>query len=140
MASLTPQLILSHQPIAAPGLDFADEEGAEATFLGAVRGSENGQAITGIDYTAYEPMAMKLLVAACEQATSEHGPHRVLIQHRLGFVAACEPSILIRVWTRHSALAFDLCRWYLHRVKTTVPIWKRIVLAVDGSTHSASAV
>jgi molybdopterin synthase catalytic subunit len=42
-------------------------------------------------------------------------------------VAAEEPSIVIRVRTKHSAEAFDLCRWYLKAIKTRVPIWKKPV-------------
>ena len=122
-----PPFILSTEPITVSRLDFASEEGAEAQFLGAVRGSEEGVSIAGIDYTAYLPMAEKMLREVTDRALAEHGEHRVFIQHRLGFVAVCEPSILIRVWTKHSSQAFDLCRWYLKEIKTTVPIWKRIV-------------
>ena len=121
--------LLSHAPILPDAPAFAQEEGAEVQFLGAVRGVEDGKPITGIDYTAYAPMAEKMLAELCARGTREHGPHRVFLQHRLGFVAAEEPSILIRVQTKHSAEAFDLCRWYLKEIKTTVPIWKRAVFA-----------
>ena len=108
---------------------FLPEEGAEVQFLGTVRGVEDGRAISGIDYTAYLPMAEKMLNDLAERGRGEHGPHRLFIQHRLGFVAAEEVSILIRVCTKHSAEAFDLCRWYLKEIKTSVPIWKRAVFA-----------
>jgi molybdopterin synthase catalytic subunit len=124
-----PQFLLSTAPITAAAIDFASEEGAEAQFLGAVRGSEDGRPIAGIDYTAYLPMAEKMLHDVAARALAQHGQHRVFIQHRLGFVATRQPSILIRVWTKHSAQSFDLCRWYLQEIKTTVPIWKRIVTA-----------
>ena len=127
MAAAT--FLLSHEPIAPAVPTFAPEEGAEVQFLGTVRGSEGGRSITGIDYTAYTPMAEKMLAELCARGTHQHGPHRVFLQHRLGFVAAEEPSIVIRVQTKHSAEAFDLCRWYLQDVKTTVPIWKRAVFA-----------
>jgi len=91
----------------------ASEEGAEVQFLGSVRGSEDGRPISGIDYTAYVPMAEKMLASFASAAPRRHGPHRVFLQHRLGFVAAEEPSIVIRVHTKHSAEAFDLRRWYL---------------------------
>lgn len=122
-----PVIILSEEPIRTTQSVFQPEEGAEVQFLGMVRGLEDGRAISGIDYTAYRPMAEKMLQALVERGAAEHGPHRVFIQHRLGFVAAEEPSIVIRVQTKHSAEAFDLCRWYLKEVKTTVPIWKRAV-------------
>lgn len=127
MASAT--FLLSHAPITPAAPAFAPGEGAEVQFLGTVRGIEDGRPISGIDYTAYVPMAEKMLAELCARGTQEHGPHRVFLQHRLGFVAAEEPSILIRVQTKHSAEAFDLCRWYLKEVKTTVPIWKRAVFA-----------
>jgi molybdopterin synthase catalytic subunit len=101
-------------------------------FLGTVRGMEDGRPISGIDYSAYLPMAEKMLGTLVEQGRLEHGPHEVFIQHRLGFVAAEQPSIVIRVRTRHSAEAFELCRWYLKQVKTRVPVWKRPVFLEAG--------
>jgi molybdopterin synthase catalytic subunit len=120
---------LSSDPIPQGATTFADGEGADVQFLGTVRGEEDGRAISGIEYSVYQPMADKELEKLCERGQREHGPHRVEIQHRLGFVAAREPSIVIRVKTRHSAEAFDLCRWYLKEVKTSVPIWKKPVFA-----------
>jgi len=121
--------LLSPDPIIDPQPSFAPEEGAEVRFLGTVRGIEDGRPITGIDYSAYLPMAEKMLAELIKHGTRDHGPHSVFIQHRLGFVAAEEPSILIRVRSKHSAESFDLCRWYLKEVKTRVPIWKRPVFA-----------
>ncbi len=114
-------------PILPAPAVFAAEEGAEVQFLGTVRGQEEGRPISGIDYSVYRPMAEKELERLCQRGQAEQPPHRVFIQHRLGFVADREPSILIRVWTKHSAEAFDICRWYLKEIKTTVPIWKKPV-------------
>lgn len=126
---MTSAVRLSREPILPTPAVFADGEGAECQFLGTVRGEEDGKVITGIEYSAYRPMADHELEQLCERGLREHGPHRVEIQHRLGFVAACEPSIIIRVKTKHSAEAFDLCRWYLKEIKTHVPIWKKPVFA-----------
>ncbi len=120
---------LSESPIIAGPTVFADGEGAETQFLGVVRGEEDGQPISGIEYSAYRPMADNELAALCERAQVEHGAHHVEIRHRLGFVPAKEPSIIIRVRTKHSALSFDLCRWYLKEIKTSVPIWKKPVFS-----------
>ncbi|WP_395733758.1 molybdenum cofactor biosynthesis protein MoaE [Prosthecobacter sp.] len=119
--------ILSADPIPTAPTEFQPGEGAEAQFLGVVRGMEDGRTISGIDYSAYLPMAEKTLQDLTTRGQREHGPHRVFIQHRLGFVTAEQPSILIRVRTKHSAESFDLCRWYLKEIKTSVPIWKRAV-------------
>lgn len=124
---MPPVFILSEDPIEPAASVFEPDEGAEVQFLGVVRGSEDGKAISGIDYSAYLPMAEKMLRELIERGERDHGPHRVFIQHRLGFVAAEQPSIIIQVRTKHSAEAFDLCRWYLKEIKTCVPIWKRAV-------------
>jgi molybdopterin synthase catalytic subunit len=116
-------------PIVPEVAVFAAEEGAEVQFLGTVRGQEEGRVITGIDYSVYRPMAEKELDRLCQRGQAEQRPHRVFIQHRLGFVADREPSILIRVQTKHSAEAFEICRWYLKEIKTSVPIWKKPVWA-----------
>lgn len=124
---MPPVVILSEEPIQIAQTVFKAGEGAEAQFLGIVRGMEDDRVISGIDYSVYLPMAEKMLQDLVERGEREHGPHRVFIQHRLGFVAAEQPSILIRVRTKHSAESFDLCRWYLKEIKTSVPIWKRAV-------------
>lgn len=119
--------LLSHDPISAVASPFSSGQGAEVRFLGVVRELEGDQTITGIDYSVYRPMAEKMLGELVAQGSAEYGPHEVFIQHRLGFVAAADPSIVIWVRTKHSAEAFDLCRWYLREVKTRVPIWKKPV-------------
>lgn len=124
---MPPVVVLSEEPIQIAQTVFKAGEGAEAQFLGVVRGMEDDRAISGIDYSAYLPMAEKTLQELVERGQSAHGPHRVFIQHRLGFVAAEQPSIIIRVRTKHSAESFELCRWYLKEIKTSVPIWKKPV-------------
>jgi len=124
---MPPVVILSEEPIQIAQTVFKAGEGSEAQFLGVVRGMEDDRAISGIDYSAYLPMAEKMLEDLVARGQREHGPHRVFIQHRLGFVAAEQPSIVIRVRTKHSAESFELCSWYLKEIKTRVPIWKRAV-------------
>ena len=127
---MPPVVILSEEPIQIAQTVFKAGEGAETQFLGVVRGMEDDKVISGIDYSAYLPMAERILQDLVERGQREHGPHRVFIQHRLGFVAAEQPSIVIRVRTKHSGESFDLCRWYLKEIKTSVPIWKKPVFAL----------
>lgn len=123
---------LTFDPIVPGPAVFDDGQGAEVQFLGTVRGEEESRPISGIEYTAYEPMAAKVLAELVERGHREHATtHAVEILHRLGFVAAREPSLLIRIRTRHSVEAFELCRWYLHEIKTKAPIWKRPVFVSD---------
>lgn len=105
--------------------------GADFRFLGVVRDLEDGRKISGIDYSCYEPMANEMLRKLCEEMATEAPDHRVLIHHRIGFVAAGVPSIVIRVLTAHSGPGFELCQEYLKRIKKTVPIWKRPVFVEE---------
>ncbi len=127
MSNLTHSFTLSPDPIESGEGVFDTTTGAHIEFLGIVRESEDGQPITGIEYEAYSPMAEKALTALGDGAREKFGPHAVSIHHRTGFVAAGEPSVVIRVATPHSAEAFAISRYYLDRLKTEVPIWKHPV-------------
>jgi molybdopterin synthase catalytic subunit len=103
----------------------SSEHGADLRFHGVVRDLEDGRTISGIEYSHYEGMALSELGRIGEAMAFEYPDHLAMIHHVTGFVAAGDASILIRVQTRHSAEAFDICREYLRRIKTTVPIWKK---------------
>lgn len=126
MSELAYQFKLSEDLIPQEPSVFAKEEGACLRFLGTVRESEQGKRIVGIEYSAYESMAIKELERLCHDfQEAGHADHRVFIQHRLGFVSAREPSIVIDVFTKHSAEGFELCQKYLAAIKKRVPIWKK---------------
>jgi molybdopterin synthase catalytic subunit len=109
---------LEVQPFLSPSL------GAQLQFLGVVRGLEEGRPISGIAYSAYEPMARSELQQILNQGATDLPAHAVFIEHRLGFVPAGQPSLRILCSSAHSAAAFEACRWYLSRIKASVPIWK----------------
>lgn len=103
------------------------KHGADIRFHGAVRDREDDREISGIDYSFYEGMALRELNRIGEAMTAEYPDHLAFVHHKVGFVAAGEASIIIRVQTAHSAEGFDISREYLARIKKTVPIWKKPV-------------
>ena len=111
-------------PVAAGG---DPSYGAEVTFQGVVRGTEDGDTISGIEYSAYRPLVERSLRELGGRAEAKFGEHRARISHRTGFVPVAEPSVDIRVSTPHSREAFEIASWYLAAVKTELPIWKRVV-------------
>ena len=127
MSELPYQISISEQSVDDFETNLATDSqyGADFRFLGVVRGLEDGREITGIDYSCYLTMAERKLRELCEEMTSEHPNHRILIHHRVGFVPAGVPSIVIRVQTPHSKEGFALGQEYLARIKTSVPIWKK---------------
>jgi molybdopterin synthase catalytic subunit len=107
--------------------------GAVATFLGTVRDhdpSVDGE-VVGLDYSAH-PDAEAVLGRLVGAAAATDGVLGVAVSHRVGMLAVGEVAIAATVATAHRALAFDVCRDLVERVKAELPVWKREVLR-DGS-------
>lgn len=107
--------------------DTDNDNGARLCFLGVVRGQEDEREIAGIRYSCYEEMVHQQFAAISEEAEAEHGPHVSDVLHRVGFVPVGEVAIRIEVASPHSPRAFELCQWYLKKIKSDAPIWKEIV-------------
>lgn len=127
-------LSISETPVAEVEKSLAPSttHGADLRFRGVVRDLEDGRAIDGIDYSCYREMAETELAAIAEAMRAAHPDHRADIHHRVGFVAAGEASLLIRVQTKHSAAAFEIAQEYLKWIKTTLPVWKNPVFSPAG--------
>jgi molybdopterin synthase catalytic subunit len=125
MAYTVCEVLLTEEPLV--GLTEASpvETGAIVDFWGIVRPTEDGVAITGIDYEAHAPMAEHQLRMVVADAAQQFNVLRVTIHHRIGFVAESEASLLVRVESRHRAAAFEAGEWIITELKRRVPIWKR---------------
>lgn len=109
------------------------QAGAVATFVGTVRDHDPGAdgEVVALDYTAH-PDAASVLDAIAADLAARDGVLGLAVSHRVGHLAVGDVAIVACVATAHRALAFDVCRDLVERVKAEVPIWKRQVLA-DGS-------
>jgi MoaE-MoaD fusion protein len=101
------------------------EDGAVAVFDGIVRNNSRGRNTLYLDYTAYEPMALRHMEELARQALANYAIRDVRIVHRLGRLQIGETSVYIAVASAHRAAAFDACRWLIDTLKQTVPIWKK---------------
>ncbi len=101
------------------------EDGAIAVFDGIVRNNSRGRLTLYLDYTAYEPMALRQMEQLAQQALTNYAVRDVRIVHRLGRLQIGETSVYIVVASAHRAAALDACRWLIDTLKKTVPIWKR---------------
>jgi molybdopterin synthase catalytic subunit len=99
--------------------------GAVLLFLGVVRDVNDGRAVTGIEYSAYDAMASRELADIASEAAERFGVGDVALEHRVGELALEEASLGIAVGHPHRAAAYDASRWILEEVKRRVPIWKR---------------
>lgn len=104
--------------------------GGTCVFLGTVREEDD---VTGIEYSAYDEMALaeiKRILAEAEQRWPEA---RVTLQHRLGVVPVGEASIAIAAAASHRDAAFAACRYVIEEVKKRLPVWKKEIHG-DGTT------
>ena len=103
----------------------ADERGAVSLFLGTVRNTNEGRAVDGIDYTAYDAMAVSEMNRIADEATQQFEGVAVLMTHRTGTLRGGDVSVAIACAHAHRAPALDANRYVIEQLKQRVPIWKR---------------
>jgi MoaE-MoaD fusion protein len=99
-----------------PGTPAPGQEDEAARFA--------GQSVVGLDYEAFEEMALETLGHIAAEIEERFGVRRLAIVHRLGHVAVSEPSVVIAVAAPHRSAAFDACRYAIEELKARAPIWK----------------
>ena len=99
--------------------------GASLLFVGTVRDVNDGRAVSGIEYTTYESMAVRELDAIIAEAASRFGTSDVVVEHRVGRLELGDASVVIAVAHAHRAEAYDASRFIIEELKRRVPIWKR---------------
>ena len=123
-----------------------DADGALVIFVGQTRESAGtpapteeaiaakyaGQRVTGLDYEAFEEMALDVLRKIGNEIADRFDVHRVALIHRVGRVAVGEPSVVIAAAAPHRGAAFDAARYAIEELKARAPIWKQEHFA-DGS-------
>ena len=115
--------------IAAVAARLATAEiGAVATFIGVVRGNENGERIAYLEYEAYPEMAIQEMKRICIEIKRRWPTiERVAIVHRVGRVAVGETAVVVAVAAAHRSEVFAAVHHGINRLKKIVPIWKKEV-------------
>ena len=103
----------------------AHKNGASVLFLGIVRDSNDGRAVTGIEYASYKSMAEREMSAIVSNASREFGTNDIVVEHGIGVLGIGEVSVAIAVAHPHRGAAYDASRYVIEQIKKRVPIWKR---------------
>ena len=98
--------------------------GAITSFLGLVRGLNQGRQVLHLEYEGYEPLAVKAFERIDTEARSKWPDVVLALHHRIGVLQVAEASIAIAAASPHRAEAFAGCRYAIERVKQIAPIWK----------------
>ena len=133
MVSVTPSPInveLILKSISTPNSGGID------VFIGTVRDHSHGKQVWRLEYSAYVPMAEKLLAEIEQEIRIKWNINKVVLVHRIGMLQVGDIAVVTAVSASHRDEAFEACRYAIDRVKSVVPIWKKEYCA-DGSVWVA---
>jgi molybdopterin synthase catalytic subunit len=99
--------------------------GATVLFVGTVRDLNDGDAVSGLDYSAYAGMAERELAAIVSEAAERWSTSDIVVEHRVGALDLGDASVAIAAAHPHRGEAFDACRYVIEELKRRLPIWKR---------------
>lgn len=99
--------------------------GALVTFEGRVRNSNEGRAVVGLEYEAYEELARREGDEVIAEASRRFPIIRASCIHRVGTLSVGDLAVWVGVVAGHRAEAFNACRFIIDEVKARVPIWKK---------------
>jgi len=100
-------------------------QGATSLFVGTVRNTNEGRSVQGIEYEAYEAMAIAELRRIIDEGCERFPGVSVAVEHRLGGLRVGDVSVAIACAHAHRAPALDAARYVIEQLKRRVPIWKR---------------
>lgn len=107
--------------------------GAVVNFIGQIRDHDPDAAgtVEWLEYSAHPdgPAIMERIAGE----TARSGT-RIAVSHRTGRVEVGQPALIACVASAHRALAYEVSRELIERIKVELPIWKRQVES-DG-THN----
>ncbi len=112
----------------SPNDDNRQQDGAELVFNGRVRATENGEAITALEYEQYEGMADLELTQLAKDTCAKFPIHDLYCKHRMGQVGIGETSLHVSIWSKHRKEGLDAMTWFITELKKRVPIWKWAIL------------
>lgn len=103
--------------------------GAHSIFLGQVRADQIGEEqVTGINYTAYEEMALEKMYGIREAVFEKYALSCMHVHHSLGLVPAGEVCLFIFTSSAHRKAAMEACDELVERIKAELPIWGKEIL------------
>ncbi|MCA1839044.1 MAG: molybdenum cofactor biosynthesis protein MoaE [Actinomycetota bacterium] len=116
---------------ASPQISPGVSDGALVTFGGYVRDSTDSRQVSGLEYEAYDEMAVAQMREIGEQARTRWDVSDIWLVHRTGSLSPGECSVIVAVAAPHRGPAFDACEFCIDTLKEQVSIWKK-ELFVDG--------
>jgi len=127
MSAQEGRVALSYDPLDPQQIErlaLSDAHGGVTTFTGRVRDHNEGEAVVGITYEAYESMALKELSAIAAEGLERFAGTIIVVHHRLGALDIGGVAVVVSVSAAHRAVTFEACAWVIDELKARVPIFK----------------
>jgi len=102
-----------------------DHVGGIELFIGTVRNKNLSKEVIELQFTAYEPMALKEMQAIANHCLKAFDIEQIVIQHALGSLKIGAIPVIIGVSSIHREAAQLACKYTIDTLKKTVPIWKK---------------
>jgi len=99
--------------------------GAVASFIGACRDANEGDAVKTMLLEHYPGMTEKALEKIIVEAKDRWNVMEVLIVHRIGKLRPADQIVLVVVLGVHRGAAFAACEFVMDYLKTRAPFWKK---------------
>jgi molybdopterin synthase catalytic subunit len=99
--------------------------GGYVSFEGWVRDHNEGREVTGLEYEAFQALALKEGDRILSEALARFPIKHALCIHRVGALGLTDMAVWVGVSAAHRGEAFEACRYIIDAVKHRVPIWKK---------------
>ncbi|MEB3754351.1 molybdenum cofactor biosynthesis protein MoaE [Acinetobacter sp. MD2(2019)] len=110
------------------------ECGGIGIFIGTVRNHHEGRVVKALKYTAYKPIAEKMIREIEQAVKAKYDVSYVQVVHRIGALDIGEKAIIAVAYAAHRKEAFLACEEAVERVKHEVPVWKE-EFYLDGTSQ-----
>ncbi len=100
--------------------------GAVVSFIGTVRDSGHGTAISAMELEHYPGMTERAIEAMIDEAGRRFIDLRAArVIHRIGRLLPHDQIVLVAVASAHRGQAFQACEFLMDYLKTQAPFWKK---------------
>ncbi len=99
--------------------------GGQELFVGTVRNNTQDKEVKKLEFSGYEPMAVKEMEKIAIYCLREFDILKIAIHHGLGTMHIGDIPVIIGVSSKHREASQAACKYAINQLKKTVPIWKK---------------
>ena len=99
--------------------------GGQELFVGTVRNNTQDKEVKKLEFSGYEPMAVKEMEKIASYCLREFDILKIAIHHGLGTMRIGDIPVIIGVSSKHREASQAACKYAIDQLKKTVPIWKK---------------